>query len=63
MSAAFIRNSLFRPFVSTKGGGFGIGTAEAKALIEDMGGKLRVSSIEGRGSTFTIELPLDDTAK
>ena len=63
MSAAFIRNSLFRPFVSTNGGGFGIGTAEAKALIEDMGGKLRVSSIEGRGSTFTIELPLDDTAK
>lgn len=62
MSTAFIRKGLFKPFVSTKGGGFGIGAAEAKTLVEGMGGVLRVSSIEGRGSTFTIQLPLEDTA-
>lgn len=60
MSAEFIRKGLFKPFVSTKGGGFGIGAAEAKALIEDMGGKLRVASVEGAGTTFTIDLPLID---
>ena len=61
ISPEFIRRGLFRPFVSTKGGGFGIGTAEAKSMVEEMGGKLRISSIEGRGSTFTIELQLDDS--
>ncbi|WP_277970639.1 XrtA/PEP-CTERM system histidine kinase PrsK [Sphingomonas echinoides] len=60
MSADFIRKGLFKPFVSTKGGGFGIGAAEAKALVTGMGGSLRVTSTEGHGSVFTIELPLSD---
>jgi signal transduction histidine kinase len=60
MSADFIRKGLFKPFVSTKGGGFGIGAAEAKALVAGMGGTLRVTSTEGHGSIFTIELPLSD---
>lgn len=60
MSADFIRKGLFKPFVSTKGGGFGIGAAEAKALVTGMGGSLRVASTEGHGSVFTIELPLSD---
>ncbi|WP_242139324.1 XrtA/PEP-CTERM system histidine kinase PrsK [Sphingomonas sp. TREG-RG-20F-R18-01] len=60
MSADFIRKGLFKPFVSTKGGGFGIGAAEAKALVSGMGGSLRVASTEGHGSIFTIELPLSD---
>lgn len=58
MSADFIRKGLFKAFVSTKGGGFGIGAAEAKALVTGMGGTLRVASTEGHGSVFTIELPL-----
>ena len=58
MSPDFIRKGLFKPFVSTKGGGFGIGAAEAKALVTGMGGSLRVASTEGHGSVFTIELPL-----
>ncbi|MDN4630847.1 PEP-CTERM system histidine kinase PrsK [Sphingomonas sp. PsM26] len=60
MSADFIRKGLFKPFVSTKGGGFGIGAAEAKALVAGMGGTLRVTSTEGHGSIFSIELPLSD---
>jgi putative PEP-CTERM system histidine kinase len=58
MSAEFVRKQLFKPFASTKQGGFGIGAAEAKALIEAMGGGLDVMSIEGAGTQFSILLPL-----
>ncbi len=58
MSADFVRNRLFTPFVSTKPGGFGIGAFEARELIVAMGGQLHVESTEGQGSRFTIRLPL-----
>jgi putative PEP-CTERM system histidine kinase len=57
MSPLFIRNELFRPFSSTKEGGFGIGAYQARQLAEAMGGQLHVSSIEGRGTSFTLVLP------
>lgn len=56
MSPAFVREKLFRPFVSSKSGGFGIGAFEARKLAEDMGGRLDVSSAEGRGSRFRVTL-------
>jgi len=58
MSAEFIRSRLFRPFASTKDGGFGIGAYEARTLIGAMGGRLDVTSHEGRGSRFLITLPV-----
>ncbi len=36
--------------------GFGLGLAIAKRMVDVMGGKIGVSSEEGRGSTFTIRL-------
>ncbi len=63
MSAEFIRTSLFRPFVSTKDGGFGIGAFQARQLAEAMGGTLSVTSREGEGSCFTLSLPLADAAR
>lgn len=57
MSADFVRDQLFRPFASSKQGGFGIGAFEARALIADMGGRLEVESAPGKGSRFTIVLP------
>ncbi|MBS0477790.1 MAG: PEP-CTERM system histidine kinase PrsK [Proteobacteria bacterium] len=57
MTAAFVRDHLFRPFVSTKHGGFGIGAFEARQVIQAMGGTLDVVSREGEGATFTIGLP------
>ncbi len=61
MSADFIRALLFKPFASTKDGGFGIGAFEARALVAAMGGRIEVASREGEGSRFTVFLPLAET--
>jgi len=61
MSAEFIRDELFRPFASTKQDGFGIGAYEARELAGAMGGALYVESVPGKGSIFTVSLPLADT--
>ncbi len=58
MSPDFIRNKLFKPFLSTKEGGFGIGVYEARSLAQAMGGRLAVESREGEGSLFRLILPL-----
>ena len=62
MSADFVRNRLFKPFVSTKPGGFGIGAFEARELVRAMQGRLDVESREGLGSRFIIRLPLAEAA-
>ncbi|MCK9542613.1 MAG: PEP-CTERM system histidine kinase PrsK [Novosphingobium sp.] len=62
MSPDFIRNRLFKPFVSSKPGGFGIGAFEARELVRAMRGRLDVESREGLGSRFTVRLPLAVTA-
>lgn len=60
MTEAFMSNHLFKPFESTKEGGFGIGAYEARALAVSMGGQLRVESRVGKGTTFTLLLPIAD---
>jgi signal transduction histidine kinase len=61
MSADFIRARLFKPFASTKDGGFGVGAFEARSLVVAMGGRIEVASREGEGSRFTVFLPLAET--
>lgn len=58
MSTHFIRTDLFKPFSSTKEGGFGVGAFEARSLVMAMGGRLDVQSREGEGTIFSIFLPL-----
>lgn len=58
MSEDFIRNSLFKPFQSTKAAGFGIGAYEAREIVRSLGGRLDVRSELQKGSTFTVYLPL-----
>lgn len=48
----------YRGDFSRSGGGAGLGLAIAKELIEAQGGTLTAASEIGRGSTFTITLPL-----
>lgn len=57
MSPEFVRNDLFRPFASTKTGGFGIGVYEARELARAMAGSLEVESMPGKGTRFTLRLP------
>lgn len=40
-----------------KTGGVGIGLAIANAIVKAHGGKIRVQSVDGSGSTFTVTLP------
>lgn len=58
MSPDFVRRGLFKPFVSSKEGGFGIGAYEAREHIRAMGGRLDVDTREGLGSRFVVRLPV-----
>lgn len=58
MSAEYVRRDLFKPFSSSKAGGFGLGAFEARSLAEAMGGRIEVESQPGLGSRFTLRLPL-----
>lgn len=57
MSPEFVRDDLFRPFVSTKDGGHGIGAYQAQELLRAAGGDLLVLSQEAVGTTMRIVLP------
>ena len=63
MSPEFVRSRLFKPFDSTKQGGFGIGAYEARELVRAMQGRLDVESREGLGTRFTVRLPRADAAQ
>ncbi|MCX7274738.1 MAG: PEP-CTERM system histidine kinase PrsK [Burkholderiales bacterium] len=58
MSEQFIREQLFKPFQSTKTHGMGIGTFESREYIRELGGTLEVRSLEGKGTLFSMRLPL-----
>jgi signal transduction histidine kinase len=50
--------NLFKPFFSTKPGGSGLGLPTARKVLEAHGGSLRVQSQIGRGTCFTLRLPI-----
>lgn len=62
MSAEFIANDLFRPLVTTKAKGLGIGAYQARALMHDLKGEIEVASTPGKGTTIRLILPAGDIA-
>ena len=46
-------------YITRKFGGSGLGLSICKGLIEIMGGSISVSSIPGKGSTFSFECPFN----
>ena len=58
MSPEFVRNSLFRPFQTTKKRGFGIGMFQCRMIVEAHHGKIEVESEPGKGTAFRILLPI-----
>ena len=54
------RQRLFTPYYTTKQHGTGLGLAIVQSVVSDHGGRIRVESRRGRGTTFSIELPADE---
>jgi len=49
---------LFEPLFTTKAKGIGLGLAVSQKLVEANGGRIEVQSEAGKGSTFTVYLPV-----
>jgi signal transduction histidine kinase len=54
--------NIFRPFFTTKGQGTGLGLSLAQRIVEGHGGRIEASSAPGKGTQFTIRLPLRKAA-
>jgi len=49
---------IFRPYVTARRGGSGLGLAVARRIVEEHGGKLTLFSEVGKGSDFQIRIPM-----
>ena len=54
-----LATQVFEPFFTTKaeGEGTGLGLSISQGIVKEHGGRIMLSSEEGKGSTFTVQLP------
>ncbi|MGQ0763920.1 MAG: ATP-binding protein [Acidobacteriota bacterium] len=60
MAEDFVQDELFAPFVTTKQRGLGLGLYTCQQIIQMHGGNIRVYSELGRGTVFSLYLPVID---
>lgn len=55
-----LSTQVFEPFFTTKaeGEGTGLGLSISQGIVKEHGGRIMLSSEEGKGSTFTVQLPI-----
>jgi len=60
-----IRDKIFEPFFTTKpqGQGTGLGLSISHGIVTDHGGSIDLKSVVGQGTTFTVRLPLVNSAR
>ena len=63
MSEEFVRDPLFVPLRTTKPKGLGIGLYQVKSIVEALGGRVRVESRPGLGTTFWVDLPASENRR
>jgi len=51
-------DKIFTPLFTTKSKGIGLGLSICKRLLEAQGGSITVKSQVGKGSTFTLKIPI-----
>jgi two-component system sensor histidine kinase HydH len=52
-------SKIFDPYYTTKSSGTGLGLAITHNIMEAIGGQIKVSSLPGKGTVFTIQIPND----
>jgi signal transduction histidine kinase len=59
-----VQSRIFDPFFTTKpvGVGTGIGLSVCAVVVQKLGGKIQVDSAPGKGTTFTVQIPLEPPA-
>ena len=58
-----VRARVFDAFYSTRPGGSGLGLPTTRKIIEAHGGTIHVQSVPGKGSQFTVRLPILESAR